>query len=148
MHSKADTTIVTSIAETDDQIASCADVLHELRPDFESAHALILQIRRQQKDGYRLMRACAENDTLGVGGYRYSENLIHGHHVYVDDLVTSSRGRRRGIGRAILDAISEEARARGCTRMVLDTGVTNSTAIGFYHRWGLSITGFHLRAEI
>ena len=44
--------------------------------------------------------------------------------------------RRRGIGRAILEALLATAHARGCRQVVLETTATWQEAIAFYERHG------------
>jgi ribosomal protein S18 acetylase RimI-like enzyme len=49
--------------------------------------------------------------------------------------------RRRGIGTALIDAVKEHAKAKGCRRLWLITTNDNLEALGFYQR-----RGFHLVA--
>ena len=42
--------------------------------------------------------------------------------------------RGRGVGRAVLAMLESEARARGCTRFLLETGYLQSEAIALYER--------------
>jgi GNAT superfamily N-acetyltransferase len=51
--------------------------------------------------------------------------------MYVDD---AARGM--GVGRALLRALEDEARALGATRLVLETGVRQPEAIGLYESAG------------
>ncbi|MBN1250472.1 MAG: GNAT family N-acetyltransferase, partial [Anaerolineae bacterium] len=50
--------------------------------------------------------------------------------------------RRRGIGRRILDALLDEARVRGMTRVILETTETWAGAIAFYLAAGFEITHY------
>jgi ribosomal protein S18 acetylase RimI-like enzyme len=45
--------------------------------------------------------------------------------------------RGRGLGRQLLDAVTEEGYAQGCTALVLDTGLNNVLAHRFYYRYGM-----------
>jgi len=49
----------------------------------------------------------------------------------------------RGVGRALLDAVREEAIAAGCGRLWLITTNNNVRALGVYQRWGMEIAAFH-----
>jgi ribosomal protein S18 acetylase RimI-like enzyme len=49
--------------------------------------------------------------------------------------------RGAGIGRALVDAVVEWTRARGCTRLVLSVTETNEGARRFYERCGFADTG-------
>lgn len=131
------------IAETDAEIGACFPVLRQLRPHLADAAELVARVQGQRSRGYRLLAARSNGEVLGAAGYRMQENLIHGRFVYVDDLVVSAEARRGGIGAVLLDAVAAEARAAGCARMTLDTGLDNSFAQRFYFRWGLLATGMH-----
>lgn len=46
--------------------------------------------------------------------------------------------RRRGVGRAILRALEDEARRLGVTRLVLETGIRQAEAIALYRAHGFT----------
>ena len=51
---------------------------------------------------------------------------------------TLAKHRRRGVARQILSALIEQARERGCTRIVLGTNAEWGDAIAFYAATGLT----------
>lgn len=60
------------------------------------------------------------------------------------ELVTIEALRRsQGIGSALLDAVVEQARQRGCRRLMLVTTNDNLAALGFYQRRGLRLCAVH-----
>ena len=65
------------------------------------------------------------------------ENLIHGHFLCVDDLVTSEGQRGKGLGAALLLELSSIGVDEYCRRLVLDTAATKANARRFYKREGL-----------
>lgn len=56
---------------------------------------------------------------------------------YVDDLFVRPALRRRGIGRALLDELFRECRARGCRAVHVEVGPSNTPALGLYAKFGL-----------
>lgn len=56
----------------------------------------------------------------------------------IQDLIVTSGMRQRGIGRGLVDAASELARARGCARIFMLAEYWNLDAHAFYRRLGLS----------
>ncbi|HSX90685.1 MAG TPA: GNAT family N-acetyltransferase, partial [Pseudomonas sp.] len=65
------------------------------------------------------------------------ENLVYGAFLYVDDLITVESRRGGQWGARLLRALDRVARAQGCARLVLDTGLGNARAQRFYFREGL-----------
>jgi GNAT superfamily N-acetyltransferase len=53
---------------------------------------------------------------------------------YLQDLFTASDVRGQGVGRALIGAVEEEARARGCARLYWMTHETNATARRLYDK--------------
>jgi len=60
--------------------------------------------------------------------------------------VLESLRENRGIGRALIDAVIEQAKCAGCYRVWLITTNDNTHAIRFYQRIGLSLRAVHINA--
>lgn len=60
-------------------------------------------------------------------------------HVYAMWVAPDARGA--GVGRALLDAVADWARLRGCDRLVLSVTESNQTALRFYEACGFLDTG-------
>ncbi len=142
------TVITLRDAVTDAETAACFPVLRALRPLLPDAAGLVAQLARQRAQGYRLLAAWRGADAVGAAGWRLSENLIHGRFAYVDDLVVAATERRSGLGARLLAAVADEARAAGCRRMTLDTGMDNSFAQRFYFRCGMLARGLHFGIDL
>jgi ribosomal protein S18 acetylase RimI-like enzyme len=122
------------------EIVACFELMRQLRPHLASAEEFVARWRRQSADGYRILALWSERPKPGpraLAGYRITENLVHGKFLYVDDLVADQAERSRGYGAQLLDKLKEEGRARGCKKLVLDTGLDNYLAHRFYFRPGL-----------
>ncbi len=128
-------------AESDAELARCFPVMHELRPELASAPAFIAYVERQRPHGYRVLAAWRDAVPVALAGYRRQENLVHGPHLFVDDLVTAEGERGKRHGAHLLDAIAAEARAVQCRKVVLGTALANSLAQRFYFRQGMLATG-------
>jgi len=124
-------------AESDADITACFPALSALRPHLADAAELLARVKRQNEAGYRLLVAWRGEEAVGVAGYRYQENLIHGRFIYLDDLVTLESERGQGIGAELIEAVAAEGRKSGCNRLVLDTALANVLAHRFYYRQGL-----------
>jgi GNAT superfamily N-acetyltransferase len=57
-----------------------------------------------------------------------------GNYLYLQDLFTDATLRGQGIGRALIEHVYAQARARGCARVHWLTHETNATAMQLYDR--------------
>src|SRR3954453_5892527 len=119
----------------------------ELRPHHAPAGALVARADAQRAAGYRLVGAFddGEDDAAAVGGFRLTENLAWGRHLYVDDLVTRRDRRGRGHGAALMRWLAAEARRAGCAELPLDSGVgaDRQDAHRLYFNCGMRINSYH-----
>ncbi|HQT79091.1 MAG: GNAT family N-acetyltransferase [Rhodospirillales bacterium 20-64-7] len=119
------------------EIAACFPVMRTLRPQLTGVAELTERVTRQFGQGYHLLAAWSGDALVGAAGYRMQENLIRGRFCYVDDLVVAEHCRRSGYGAILLDAVAQQARAAGCRRLTLDTGLDNLLGQRFYFRYGM-----------
>ena len=135
------------VAQSEDEVGRCFDVMSELRPHLDRAGFVPL-VRAMQAEGYRLAFAEAQGRVVAVAGYRIFTNLWHGRHLYVDDLVTASEARSRGHGEALLAWLQAQAQSEGCRFIDLDSGTQRARAHKFYFTQGYGILGFHFGREL
>ena len=96
---------------------------------------------------------CGREDAAVVAAYEYGEEsgaaerrpvgLAHCGFVldeaHVNNISVKPEYRRRGIGEALMNALFEAAKARGCTVMFLDVRASNAPAVSLYKKLGFSI---------
>ena len=90
-------------------------------------------------------------DEIGVravAGFRMLESLYAGRFCYVDDLVTDATGRSLGYGGVLFDWLVATARAEGCGRLELDSGVQRFAAHRFYLTKRMRISSHHFSLEL
>ncbi|WP_374339811.1 GNAT family N-acetyltransferase [Methyloversatilis sp.] len=124
-----------------------AEVVHRaLRPDLPADYAAAMA--GIVADGGEIALAVRSNEVLGVAVFRCYRNTASGVHFYVDDLVTDPAVRSRGVGKGLLDWLVAEAKARGASRLRLDSGTQRIDAHRFYHREGMHIACFHFSRDL
>jgi ribosomal-protein-alanine N-acetyltransferase len=64
-----------------------------------------------------------------------------GHEIHVTNLATHPDVRRRGVARALLGAVLDDARERRVTLVFLEVRPTNVEALGLYERFGFRVIG-------
>jgi len=117
-------------------------VLRELRPHL-TPDSFAAVYEQGHPQGLRFTAAYIDGRCVGVAGWRIVATTNALLKLYVDDLVTTEQARSRGVGRELLDGLTEKARAAGCNMIDLDSGVHRPDAHRFYMREGLTITSFH-----
>ena len=80
----------------------------------------------------------ASSGSETIVGFLVGERTARGtgHVVTID---VRQRGRRHGIGSALLDAAEQQLRASNCTAARLETSVDNVAALSFYKRHGYHV---------
>jgi len=137
------------IAESDEQVAACFPVMHELRPHLKHAAELVSRVRAQQPEGYVLAYSTGtDGKPAGCMGFRRQTRLVHGKVIYVDDLVTLADQRSGGHGKALIAWLEELARREGIGVIDLDSGTHRTDAHRFYLRERFAITAFHFLKRI
>lgn len=122
--------------------ADVLPVLQELRPHL-TAETLAAVYAEGHPQGLRFTAAFAEGRCVGVAGWRLVATTASLRKLYVDDLVTAGPQRSHGVGKALLDELTDRARRSGCPVLDLDSNVQRTGAHRFYMREGLAITSFH-----
>lgn len=126
----------------------CFPVMRQLRTHFEDEKVFLEQVERQRREGFRMAFLEVDNAVRAVAGYRIMESLYAGRFCYVDDLVTDSSGRSLGYGGALFDWLVDQARAVGCGRLELDSGVQRFAAHRFYLAKRMIIASHHFSLEL
>ena len=136
------------IANTDDDIAACYQVLHQLRPKLNES-TFVDDVRRLQTKGYFLASLRDDDDVVRcIAGYRYYEMFATGMTLYVDDLVSDATHRSSGYGKAMLDWLIAESVRNGCNFLTLDSGLKRLDAHRFYRKHGLQDMALHFAIPV
>lgn len=133
--------------ETDEAILDCYEVMAQLRPHVVR-EGFVARVRELQKEGLRLACVREGGRVVAVAGYRISDNLFAGRHLYVDDLVTADGERSKGHGKALLGWLRALAVENDCDVFHLDSGVQRKRAHAFYQREGMELIAYHFSQRL
>jgi GNAT superfamily N-acetyltransferase len=135
------------LAVTDEEIISTFAVMRQLRSHLTMLDYVPL-VKKHQEGGYLLAFLQDGGQVRAAAGFRITDSLAWGHHVYVNDLISDENARSSGFGAALLDWVAAYAKERGCTQLHLDSGVQRHAAHRFYLRERMDITCYHFQREI
>lgn len=122
--------------------------MQALRTELKDEESFVHVVDEVQRhEGYRLIAAFEETESqaVAVAGFRTGHSLSWGHYLYIDDLSTLPKARRRGHGRALLNWLVEEGARLGCSQLHLDSGVSfdRADAHRLYMNAGMVIASYH-----
>lgn len=135
------------LAQNDADINAGFPMMTQLRPHL-SQNEFVNRVRRQEKDGFRLVLLEDDGRVRAVAGFRLGESLAWGKYLYIDDLVTDETARSRGYGQQLFDWLLDFAREHGCEQVHLDSGVQRFGAHRFYLRNRMDITSHHFTLKL
>jgi ribosomal protein S18 acetylase RimI-like enzyme len=108
--------------------------------DWPSDNAFLASVERLIEDPateYLLGAPLEDAPAVGVVQLRYRWSVWRASHdCLLEDLFVDPGARRSGLGRALVQAAIERARARECRRIELDTAETNEAALALYRSAG------------
>lgn len=83
------------------------------------------------------------NTIVGTGTILIESKLIHGlgKVAHIEDIVTNSNFRGRGLGALLINHLVQQAQQAGCYKVILDCGEHN---IGFYSKCGFEQKGVQM----
>jgi GNAT superfamily N-acetyltransferase len=108
-----------------------------------SASALPKRMRAVESEGGAVFLAVnSDGAVLGLMSVA-SHSTIHADTpvAYITALVTSAAARGQGVGRAMVSAAEQWARAKGCVRLSVTSAEHRADAHAFYPRCGMPYSG-------
>src|SRR6476469_2910993 len=104
--------------------------------------AVVARLERLAIVGDRVGVAEVDGRAVGVAHVQVSPSLERERPVAkIGALVVDEERRGQGVGRALVQAVEDEARTRGCEMLFVTTSESRDDAHAFYERIGLTHTG-------
>lgn len=94
-----------------------------------------------------LFTALVGDEAVGIGWFELRERAS-GTSAWIYDIRVHSGRRGRGLGRGLLEALHDAARALGASSMTLNVFGDNPTAIRLYETSGYTVTAQQMRREL
>ncbi len=128
-----------------------------MESEFSQTYSLVLSINpeltvlafneRQREllsEGYQCYGVFTEEDRLiAMCGFWVRHRFCYGKALHIDNIVTATDMRHRGIASLLIKRIIAEAKINDCKVVALDTYIDNKRAQQFYLKNNLQIAGLH-----
>lgn len=129
--------------DTDDVarlIAGFRDWWSKEDPPDELIRATVSRLIEDASTEYLLAAPAEGEEAGGVCQLRFRLSVWNGRFdCWLEDLYVDGAVRRAGLGRALVEASFELARARDCARIELDVNEQNTDALTFYRSLGFEL---------
>ena len=130
------------IAKRPAEIRLCWEAIHALRPHLVE-ESFVETVTEMIASGYTLAYVEENGRAAAAVGFRYLHFLLHGKHIYIDDLTTLPGARKKGYGGILLDYVFDIAAERGLKVVTLDSGPTRHDAHRLYLNKGFILASQH-----
>lgn len=128
--------------EDDASLLKCYPILKQLRPHLDEA-TFVQEAQALRAVGLHFVSASHEGHVVGLATYRLLVSFAHGRNLYVDDLVTDQSKRSLGVGKGLIQWLTQRCRELACPTLQLDSGTQRERAHAFYFREGFFARSFH-----
>lgn len=142
IHTKSGENMVIKRAEGPAEILLCWEAMKALRPHL-GREEFVATVTEMISEGYELAYIEEDGVAAAAVGFRYLQFLHNGKHIYIDDLSTLPRFRRKGYGAMLLDYVFRYASERGLKVVTLDSGPARHDAHRLYLNSGFTISSLH-----
>ncbi|MGO3707061.1 MAG: GNAT family N-acetyltransferase [Mesonia hippocampi] len=133
--------------KTENELNKCWEVVKILRPNFKR-EKFLLYINEMMQEGYQIIAVTVNNEIAGYAGFRPMTTLHSGRIFYLDDLVTSSKYRKMGIGTKLLRQVYILAKEKNKEAITLDSSIDLTPAHRLYLNNRYAIVALHFKATI
>jgi ribosomal protein S18 acetylase RimI-like enzyme len=107
------------------------------QPTDEEVRATVDSLLRDPATEFLLAASDGREAAAGICQLRYRLSVWTAtHDCWLEDLYVNDEARGTGLGRALIEAAFDRARARGCARVQLDVAEDNERAIEVYRKAG------------
>lgn len=106
------------------------------------------RVTRMRQEGWQCLGTYADAEMIAMAGWSERCHLFSGPIIYVENVAVHPQWRAHGLGKALMDAIAQLARDRGCSKITLDAYAINHAAQAFYSKLGYLPTGLHFVLDL
>ncbi len=136
--------LVRSIRKNDiDSVIDMLQSISKFKPSKSNNHDLWDSINKQSNFHYLV--AVINNQIVGYGSMVIETKIRGGKTGHIEDIVSHRLFKKKGIGRAILNALFDSAKENGCYKVVIQCKEHN---IDFYKKCNYEVSGVAMQRFI
>ena len=115
-------------------------LMNQLNPSIKTEGLVGLTT---EASGCELFCAFEGNEIMGMASL-IMYKVLSGNKAWIEDVVVDQKFRRRGVAKALTQALIDRAKERGADYLLLYTGAHRKEAHGLYESCGFTIKNSHL----
>ncbi|MFZ6655113.1 GNAT family N-acetyltransferase [Undibacterium sp. TJN19] len=130
-----------------ENLLQCFTVFAYLRPHLDETE-FVRRVQVQAAEGYHIACIQMDGEVVAAAGYRVQHYLAWGKIFYLDDLITLPQKKNAGLGSALMEWVTRQAKILGCDELHLDTGYQRHDAHRLYLKNDFDLSCHHLSKKI
>lgn len=131
---------VTTRQGTIDDIPAIFELVKELAVYERALNQVTNNVEKMTRDYndklYDFFVAESDSKIIGLSLYYFRYSTWKGKRLYMEDIIVTESMRGNGIGKILFDATVTAAKQTGCTGMLWQVLDWNTSAVGFYRKYG------------
>ncbi|GHB78069.1 GNAT family N-acetyltransferase [Persicitalea jodogahamensis] len=131
---------ITTRPGTRTDIPAIFELVKELAVYEKALDQVSNSVERMERDYdnklYDFHVAESDGETVGLALYYYRYSTWKGKRLYLEDIVITESIRGNGLGKTLFDAVVKTAKDTDCTGMMWQVLDWNTSAVGFYRKYG------------
>ena len=137
------------IAQHDEDILKCWEVLYELRPHLKR-ETFLETVHKTLADNRMLIYVEEDGKAVSASVFEWGYNLYRSRYIYIDDLSSLPQARGKGYASQLLDWIIKYAEENKFDQVHLDSGVNAGRfdAHRLYHNKRFNVTSLHFALKV
>ncbi|CAG5068308.1 hypothetical protein DYBT9623_01037 [Dyadobacter sp. CECT 9623] len=124
----------------EDDIPAIFELVKELAVYERALNQVSNNVEKMTRDYheklYDFFVAESDSKIIGLSLYYFRYSTWKGKRLYMEDIIVTESMRGNGIGKILFDATVSAAKETGCTGMLWQVLDWNTSAVGFYRKYG------------
>lgn len=130
-----------------DKLTSILPLIKTLNPTLPET-TLKTRLEEMIAQGYQCVGLYIDNQLIGICGLWIMTKFYVGKHIEADNVYILPEYRRLGLGKQLLEWVSEYGEAQGCIASEINCYVSNETGNAFWEQEGFAKIGYHYQKHL